>query len=366
MKRLIHLLAVVSFVGVMALLSGCQKEGWGGKGSLKEVSFGATAHSSVDTRTEYMGYNGGAYENIKWVDNDKIRIYSPDAARRVAVEAGEAPENCYYWADYQVVPISSNPTKGTLKNLSKDLSSASDEGNGLVWLGESATFYGVYPVPAGQNGKGPDVASGKVTFGIPSSQSFSTKGNMRDAYMTAKTTASEGEQVSLNFFPDFTAFEISFRRQGQGPDVTLNSFTLGSAGNDIMAGDYTIDLSGANKTYDFTGASDKAITAVKRTGSSVVIPSETDSPLVFTVFALPSDMKKLYLQFNTTTDGVDRTLTLHLKKNNQYITFGACKKHRIYGLLLPTDEWKITYAEEGMEVEEWIVSNDNDQTFVIE
>ena len=379
MKRLIQLLAIVSVAGGVALLSGCQKEGWGGKGSLKEVSFGATAHSSVDTRTEYMGYNGGANENIKWVDNDKIRIYSPDAARRVAVEAGEAPENCYYWADYQVVPISSNPTKGTLKNSNTDGydSYPSHPGyipgddpsyvsNGLVWLGESATFYGVYPVPAGQNGKGPDVASGKVTFGIPSSQSFSTKGNMRDAYMTAKTTANQGESVSLNFYPDFTAFEISLKSEDQSSQVTLNSFTLGSAGNDIMAGDYTIDLSGANKTYDFTGASDKAITAVNRTGSPVVIPSETDSPLVFTVFALPSDMEKLYLQFNTTTDGVDRTLTLHLKKNNQYITFGACKKHRIYGLLLPTDEWKITYAEEGMEVEEWIVSNDNDQTFVIE
>ena len=348
MKRLIQLLAIVSVAGGVALLSGCQKEGWGGKGSLKEVSFGATAHSSVDTRTEYMGYNGGAYENIKWVDNDKIRIYSPDAARRVAVEAGEAPENCYYWADYQVVPISSNPTKGTLKNLSKDLSSASDEGNGLVWLGESATFYGVYPVPAGQNGKGPDVASGKVTFGIPSSQSFSTKGNMRDAYMTAKTTASEGEQVSLNFFPDFTAFEISFRRQGQGPDVTLNSFTLGSAGNDIMAGDYTIDLSGANKTYDFTGASDKAITAVNRTGSPVVIPSgAADDPLVFTVFALPRDMENLYLELNTTSDGVDRTWKLALSKKDanddfQPIKFGACMKHRIYGLVLPSGELLIS------------------------
>ena len=176
--------------------------------------------------------------------------------------------------------------------------------------------------------------------------------------MTAKTTASEGEQVSLNFFPDFTAFEISFRRQGQGPDVTLNSFTLGSAGNDIMAGDYTIDLSGANKTYDFTGASDKAITAVNRTGSPVVIPSgAADDPLVFTVFALPRDMKNLYLELNTTSDGVDRTWKLALSKKDanddfQPIKFGACMKHRIYGLMLPTG-WNFKYITLEGKVIEW-------------
>ena len=163
MKRLIQLLAIVSVAGGVALLSGCQKEGWGGKGSLKEVSFGATAHSSVDTRTEYMGYNGGAYENIKWVDNDKIRIYSPDAARRVAVEAGEAPENCYYWADYQVVRISSNPTKGTLKNLSKELMSVTVS-SGLARAPHSMAFTLFLP---GRMARGQMSLAGRLPSGFP-------------------------------------------------------------------------------------------------------------------------------------------------------------------------------------------------------
>ena len=93
--------------------------------------------------------------------------------------------------------------------------------------------------------------------------------------------------------------------------------------------------------------------------------------LTFTVLALPKDYDQLSVRF-TTSQGLTRTLALKYSDTatshtqGSYVKFAAGKKHRIYGLLLPTDEWKITYAEEGMEVEEWIVSNDNDQTFVIE
>ena len=48
------------------------------------------------------------------------------------------------------------------------------------------------------------------------------------------------------------------------------------------------------------------------------------------------------------------------------VTFAACKKHKLTGLLLPGNEWKITFAEDGMEVKEWISSDDNDQTLVVE
>lgn len=369
MKRLIQLLAIVSVVGVMALLVGCQKENWVKKGSAKEVKFGATAHSSVDTRTEYMDYNGTAEnQKIKWLGTDRIRIYSPDAARRVAVEAGENPSNYYYWADYQVVPTS-DPTKGTLTNLSNDIPSVSDGGNGLVWLSETATFYGVYPIPSGKNGTGSSVADGKFDFHIPNSQSFSVKGDMSYAFMTAKTSSvKEGESVTLNFYPDFTAFEISLKCGESESEVKLKSFEIGTTAKDHtgnLAGSYTVDLSGAKSyTLPDDGSSYGKTITVNMSSSPKAIPSGDADPLVFTVFAVPDNLSNLYVKFTTTTDGSERTWRLALNKNGSPITFGACKKHRIYGLQLPTEEWKITYAEAGMVVEEWTIGND--QTFVVE
>lgn len=374
MRRLFQLLALVSVIGGMALLAGCQKENWGRKGSAKEVKFGAKAHSSVDTRTAYMDYDGTSnHQNIKWLSSDKIRIYSPDAARRNAVEAGpESADNpYYYWADYQIVPDGSDPTKGTLKNLSNDGPSTNpgydqgevgdsyDVGNGLVWLNEnSATFYGVYPVPSGKNGTGSGVADGQFTFLIPSTQTFSEMGDMDIAFMTAKTSASKGENVVLNFYPDFTAFEISLKSEDQESSVKLKSFTIGThetGSGDNLNGEYTVNLRGT-KSYGLpTDASTHGKTITSTPSSPVTIPAgDTADPLVFTVFALPRTLSNLYIQFNTVdTDGVEKSWKLDLTKkgeDNEFhpIDFAACKKHRIYGLALP-NAWQfkvITIDEE--------------------
>lgn len=370
-------MALASVVGGMALLAGCQKESWNRKGSAREVKFGAAAHSSVDTRTEYMGYNGGGYENIKWLSSDKLRIYSPNAARRVAVEAGEeSPENpYYYWADYQVVPNNSDPTTGTLKNLSNDGPSTNpgynqeevgdlyDVGNGLVWLNEnSATFYGVYPVPSGKNGTGSGVADGQFTFLIPSTQTFSEMGDMDIAFMTAKTSASKGENVVLNFYPDFTAFEISLKCEDQESSVKLKSFTIGThetGSGDNLNGEYTVNLRGT-KSYGLpTDASTHGKTITSTPSSPVTIPAgDTADPLVFTVFALPRTLSNLYIQFNTVdSDGVEKSWKLNLTKkgedNNFHpIDFAACKKHRIYGLMLPNG-WNFKYITLEGNVIDW-------------
>ena len=374
MKRLIQLLAIVSVVGVMALLSGCEKENLGGKRAFKEVVFGATAHSSLDTRTEYMNYDQTKdHQNIKWLATDKIRIYSPDAARRVAVEAGENPSNYYYWADYLVVPNNNNPTLGTLQNLNADghqmapsnpgytpsgisIKDTSKVSNGLVWLNKNAVFYGAYPRKAllgKKDGKGLDVADGKFGFTIPKNQSFSVKGDMDYAFMTAKASASEGDPVDLKFYPDFTAFEISIKCEAQGSDVTLNSFTIGTnstENSDILNGDFTVDLTGAQKSYTFQRNNIELESRKKITVSNInqTIPAGSSAtPLVFTVFALPDSLRNLYVEFNTTTGGAAKTWKLDLSKkdaNDDYqpIEFGACKKHRIYGLVLPNGELLIS------------------------
>ena len=394
MRRLFQLLALVSIIGGMALLFGCQKENWVKKGSAKEVKFGATAHSSVDTRTEYMDYNGtAANQKIKWLETDMIRIYSPNAARRLAVEAGEDPSNYYYWADYLVVPNEGNPTLGSLQNQNADgnqtfpsnpgytpggtsIEDISKVSNGLVWLDESAVFYAAYPRKAlvgKKDGKGKEVADGKFWFAIPKNQSFSVKGDMDCAFMTAKASANEGEPVQLNFYPDFTAFEISIKCEAQEADVKLNSFTIGTKNSsDILNGTYTVDLSGDQKRYTIqSSASDQTKKEITVANINKTIPAgPSATPLVFTVFALPDDLGNLYVEFNTTTGGVDKTWKLDLKKkeNNELksIDFAAGKKHRIYGLMLPTNEWLITYSDLGMTVETWIIDPDNNQTVVIE
>lgn len=339
-----------------------------------------------------MDYDGTSnYQNIKWLASDRIRIYSPDAARRVAVEAGEETDEnpYYYWADYQVVP-NTDPTTGTLKNLSNDgavvnptnpgynqeeVGELYDVGNGLVWLNDNrATFYGVYPVPSGKNGTGRGVADGKFTFMIPSTQTFDEKGNMDIAFMTAKTSASRGENVVLNFYPDFTAFEISLKCEDQESAVKLKSFTIGThetGAGDNLNGEYTVNLSGT-KSYSLpTDASSHGKTITSTPSSPETIPAEdTEDPLVFTIFALPRTQSNLYIQFNTTSEDGDKTWKLDLKKKDangvyQPIDFTACTKHRIYGLMLPTKEWLIIYKDSGMTVEEWIIDG-NDQTIVVE
>lgn len=347
-----------------------------------------------------MDYDGtAAYQNIRWLTSDRIRIYSPDAARRVAVEAGEDPSNYYYWAEYQVVPNSSDPTTGTLKNMNTDGSSTSPQNpgynpgttaedsssvsNGLVWLnGESATFYGAYPSKAlrgNKDGSGSSVADGKFNFAIPNVQPFSVKGNMDYAFMTAKTSSvKEGDPVTLNFFPDFTAFEISLKCEESGSDVKLKSFKLGTTANGDsgnLAGSYTVDLSGTKSyTLPVDGSSYGKSITVNTSSDPKSIPSGDADSLVFTVFALPDNLSNLYVEFTTSTDGeANRTRKLYLSKkdaNNvnvfKPITFGACRKHRIYGLMLPTNEWLITYSDLGMTVETWIIDPDNNQTVVIE
>ena len=383
-------MALASVVGGMALLAGCQKESWSRKGPAREVKFGATAHSSLDTRTEYMNYDQTKdYQNIKWLATDKIRIYSPDAARRVAVEAGENPSNYYYWADYLVVPNNNNPTLGTLQNLNADghqmfpsnpgytpsgisIEDTSKVSNGLVWLNKNAVFYGAYPRKAllgKKDGKGLDVVDGKFGFTIPKNQSFSVKGDMDYAFMTAKASASEGDPVELKFYPDFTAFEISIKCEAQGSDVTLNSFTIGTNSPenfDILNGDFTVDLTGAQKSYTFQRNNIELESRKKITVSNInkAIPAGSSAtPLVFTVFALPDTLRDLYVEFNTTTGGAAKTWKLDLKKkeNNELksIDFAAGKKHRIYGLALPTGELLIS-----VETAPWLAGGEETYTTI--
>ncbi|MCR4860819.1 MAG: hypothetical protein K5910_09170 [Bacteroidales bacterium] len=365
MKR--TLINILLLAGIF-LLAGCQKEGrYGNEGEL--VVFGASAHSGLFTRSAYGDYNdAGTHQDIKWTDTDEIRIYSPTAARRVAVEQGVTDsDELYYWADYSVIPDTDNPTEATIQNLSNDgtgdyydqdyvdnLDTPYHVGNGLAWKNgeedKEHTFYAVYPrLRQGiEDGKGtsPAGVSGQFPLYIPDTQAFSVAGNLElYGYMTAmgKGKATDAE-VSLDFYPDFTAFEISIRSAGDA--IGLSEFRLVSDDDSALCGDYTVEVKDANGTHDYTCSSATGKEIVVNLTGKEAPAKDTDTDLVFTVLALPQDFAKLHVEFKKAT-GETRKLALkyaddYTENPGGYIEFAKCLKHRIYGLALPNGELLIS------------------------
>ena len=316
--------------GAALLVAGCGKQGFFSAHKVgEEIRFGVNA--DYDTRTVYGSdktVDGKKIQAIDWnewgedgANADVIRIYSPDAVRAFVKGGTE------HWSDYKVKRTDGNASEGTLVNVYP---------NGLAWGDEGGhSFYAIYPAPAEVEGDMPaNGTSGKFELYIPGgNQTFSEKGNMQYAYMTAKATEGNGvtgDKVSLDFYPEFTAFEISVR--SAGAPIALKEFKLISEA-EALGGNFTINYSATDK-YDFSAANEEFISVNLKDGDTYKV-AETDQDLTFTVFALPQTFTKLSVQF-TTADNVTRTLKL--KKNDEFISFDGGLKHRIYGLYLPNGE----------------------------
>ena len=351
MKRFIQFFAVVSIAGSLSLFAGCEKEG-SSRASGKDVVFGAKARNELTTRTEYGDYDNASaptHQDIKWVSGDKIRIYSPSSVRRVAYAEGTPANQCYHWADYDVSPKSDDPTLGQLMNSADGnyINSSKEKGevgNGLIWISETSTFYGIYPTPDTYEGTGTalDGVSGKFSLSLPSTQAYSEKGNMDYAYMVAAAeNIPQGTNPLLKFNPAYTAFEISVKSASEA--VSLSKFELISETDNIV-GSYTAQAAGSGDTYTYPSEGGKIIT-VDLSGKSA--PASTaSSPLVFTVFAMPKTVSGLSVRF-TLANGVKRTLALNNNVTESQptgtpISFTGGKKHRIYGLFLPSSELMIS------------------------
>ena len=371
MRRILRTMIFVSAFGVLFLLAGCQKDIFTRKGQVAEVSFGASSKSSnPKTRAEYGGFSDGM-QQIFWEEGDVIRIYSPTASRRVGLESAMAnlepgqdpdPSGLYFWADYDVLPFDDDRTQAKISNISNDGQGDPYDpsqvnypvGNGLAWVfGQESvkhTFYGLYPAPMDDEGTNNDLdgCNGVFNLKIPSGrQGFSEMGNLSSyGYMTAVSEplqASMNERVLLDFYPSFTAFEISIRSAAEA--IALSEFKLISE-NEGLTGDYTVTYDAhGDASYSCSGTN-KVIT-VNLSGHSAPAASE-NKDLVFSVLALPRDYTSLTVQFTTTT-GVTRSLKL--KYDDDYsdtslagksIKFSGLKRHRIYGLVLPNGELLIS------------------------
>ena len=197
-----------------------------------KVKFKAHSKSQPATKTAYAGNaasTGSSHEDIYWSEGDDIRIYSGNTA--VVTPA---------FANYELV-ISSDKTRATLQN-------PAEAPNGLAWVTDPAqgnddvTFYAVYP-PSTQGSE-----NGWFTMSIPSEQTFAapTETDMKHAYMLAQNTLTRSQfnsEVSLEFYPAFTAFQINLKSKDD--ELTLKKFRIYSE-DSHLAGDYYGKLKAVN------------------------------------------------------------------------------------------------------------------------
>ncbi len=195
--------------------------------------------------------------------------------------------------------------------------------------------------------------------------------DMSNAWMFAcvKGVKSGSKNVQLDFYPAFTAFELTFEGDADYKgkiivtqvDLISDSPLAGSVEATLKPGTRENDVTNGTETKTHViGASTYACTA---SGESPYTLSYTlpegsvvsaKDRIVLTVFALPQNVVGLKLCFHVTIDGVETTFTGALKKNRNSITFGACEKHRIKGVAVPGNLWKIFYAPGIIEADQWV------------
>ena len=344
-------------------LAGCQKTGLAdGTGSNGSIRFSATA-SSVGTKTAYGDYDNETnptWQVVNWVTGDKLRIYSDKAVHRYAD---------INYADYEIVgepTVSGHESKATIEGTSLDnetvpggLDNGADMRNGLIWGDEpdTYTFYGIYPSTACASGTSgtlngsiaADQGTGDLEVNMPkygfltAAQQITLKAADFDSNNAVTPLKDGGPNVEMRFEPAFTAIEVTLKSTQANTVLTGASLVSSST---ALAGDFTVAYTAG--TSGFT----KAIDCKSATGKSVSISGLTatigpDAPYTFTLFALPQDLKDLELVFDI--QGA-QSRHLALKKNDQYLTFAACKKHRIYGLQMPDGTWTLYLQSE---VAEW-------------
>ncbi len=347
-KQIISIASIV--LGGIILLAGCQKDGTTSKaGSLVKFTAGL---KPAATRTAYSGVVTNNFERINWEEGDEIVIWSDKAVDRNNTDAN--------YASYAI----SSPQASGVKSTAS-LNSLTD-GNGLIWVDgeETYKFWGSSPAISGTP------VDGKASFtegeGDAAVTTVTLPADMSNAWMFACVEgAQSGKNVQLDFYPAFTAFELTFEGDADyDGNITVTQVDLIS--ESPLAGSVEATLAPGTRTNTVgevahtIGASTYACTAAGESPYtlSYTLPEgsvvSAKDRIVLTVFALPQDVAGLKLRFHVTIDGEETTFTGTLSKGGQPITFGACEKHRIKGVAVPGNLWKIYYAPGIIEADEWV------------
>ncbi|MBO4844333.1 MAG: hypothetical protein J5490_07100 [Bacteroidales bacterium] len=317
-----------------------------GSGVGKPITFTANTYyqNGIGTRTEYSGEFFGdetKYERINWVDEDLLRIWAQ-------VDASTKENGDYSVESHETDASNQQNSNAKVKSV----------GNPLTWLSDAThTIYALYPSPNTENFTDASKVSlngNVITATIPATQVVTAesgskvfKPDMNYAFMWAATQAAPGNNVNLGFKPLMTTFEFTVGTS-VAEGLALKSFTLktdNDADSPVIAGDFTAAISDDLANCTITNIANGA-TAINVSLGNVAVTA--DSPVTFTVFALPQNLTNLSMVF-TLSDDSTRELALKRKEEGAteytFITFEAGKKYRITNVGVPGDGWTYTLEE---------------------
>ena len=333
------------FLASLAMLAGCnivEDLQYGDKVGTPVVFTANTYYENgTSTRTEYSGDFIGTspkYERIDWVDSDLLHIWA-----QAGTDTAEG--------DCEVTSHETDADDGKI-------STAQVEGYGtpIVWLStEAHTFYALYPSPNTTTVDDTKVTmnGNVITATIPATQVVTAasgtklfKPDMNYAYMWAATAASPGSNVPLGFKPLMTAFEFVVGTP-ETDGIQITSFVLSTDDESpYLTGDFTAAVSDDLASCPVTAVTNGSRAITVDLGN---VTATADTPVQFTLFALPHELKNLTMQFNL-ANGFTQKLAIKTRADEsspyEFVTFAPGKKYPITNVAVPgTDGWTYTLEE---------------------
>lgn len=356
------------------------------------MSFDESDRNKAKTRTVYgdKKTGEGGYTEIKWLQNDQIRIYCEQAT---------APIEGQYYCDYVVASGYIDAASGKYEDEVYETEHAayfeSSEESGLKWGGAVDTqhlFYGVYPAPGMLENSGhesdKDVANAisidknGVKAHLPNVQYVTrfvapetiegTDGtdnkhyiihpSMRYAYMVAQGSGvpSDGA-VDLTFYPIVTAVEMTLENNGTASINEISLISLSSAEGKIICGDFTSGY-GQNPTVTVTSTEDTyktvsvPVAAEDENDKTVNVTLNPGDKLTFTAFMIlnaDDDLSNITvtLLYNNGAGRKSATLT----GNGDVNIVQAQKKNFIHGV-------KMNFSQSAsVDLDSWISGIPNEE-----
>lgn len=346
MRTKYSLLSILAVICLLATAS-CEKFNVG-----KEIRFKArTSPEAPLTKTAYSGQTVSNVERIDWVGGDKIIL----AMKNDDIAAGSHEQMEYELID---IEAQNRNSVASLEPFGADNGLEWGTGDHYFWAGSPSNvtvgdFMLSAEVPASQNAIYVSKKEGLVKYDPEMANCFLVSG--------LKSTDTGSTAINMDFVPAVTTFDFTV---GANSNFTVTQFVMETVTSGLTS---NVDLCGtAVATFDPSDMSNPAFSASGTPGKSITVAFKakeggslvernpaisTTTQMNFKVFALPRSITGLRIIF---TLGTGATHALNLKQNGAWITFPACGKINISGLLIPGAEWYINF--DGPLEETWVVN----------
>ena len=349
--------------GFLLLFTGCQEKINHEESAASGMAVKFSATTAPETRTAYSGVvtseGNKKMERINWIAGDKVMLWSDKATVR--------PDGNPYFSGNNKLAVYNI---GSINNDSPDKSVASVEDpmdDGLQYPDKTTPcqFWGVYP--AGAVKASPDenntivfnnviLAEQELAANEVSTATNDYTPDMNQAVLLSYKDGIKGgdKTVEMLFNPAFTAFEFNITTRLE-KDLTITAMELismditGGSASTAMSGGFTATCPSGTWTWTINEGASKSVKAVLP-GEGLTI-NAANPTLSLTVLALPQDLTNLKVTFYT-NEGTKSLKLTTTPGGTEYVTFAACKKHRINGLILPTG-WQFEYITLDLKVLDW-------------